>query len=485
MSKEITQLKPTSVWKYFYDLTQIPRPTHHARKAAEYIRGVGEKLGLETHMDEIGNVVIRKPASKGFEDRPMITLQGHCDMVPQKNNDVEHDFLTDPIEACIDGDYVRANHTTLGADNGIGVAMALAILEDDSLKHGPIEVLVTIDEEEGMVGANALQPGFLKGAYLLNLDSEVDGLLYIGCAGGVDINACLEYQPDTSVSQECVPMLITLKGLKGGHSGGDIHLGRGNANKLMFRFLKKAVEAFDLGLASMEGGTLRNAIPREAEALVTLEEDEVEDFINFLQEFEDLYNEEYKGIENHISLTCERANEKPKSLVPAEVRDNIINAIEACQNGAVSFIAEFPETVETSSNMASIRLGDGKFEVLFLTRSTSESRKEMLRSAIESTFLMIGANVEFDGDYNGWQPEPHSHVVEVMKEVFEECYGHEPKVMIMHAGLECGIIQGVMPDMQMISFGPTILHPHSPDEKVEIKTVENSYNFLVKSLERL
>lgn len=485
MSKEITQLKPTAVWKYFYDLTQIPRPTRHARKAAEYVKSVGEKLGLETHMDEVGNVVIRKPASKGLEDRPMVTLQGHCDMVPQKNNDVDHDFVNDPIDARIDGDFVRANNTTLGADNGIGVAMALAVLEDDTLKHGPLEVLVTIDEEEGMVGANALKPGFLKGDYLLNLDSEMDGLLYIGCAGGVDINVALEYKDETKVPEGGIPLEITLKGLRGGHSGGDIHLGRGNANKLMFRFLKKAVAAFDLELALMEGGSLRNAIPREATAVVVLAEDELEDFKNFVKEFEDLYNDEYKGIENHITLSCEQAKQAPQTVVPFEVRDNIINAIEACQNGAISFIAEFPDTVETSSNMASIRLGGGKFEVHFLTRSTSESRKEMLRSAIESTFLLIGASVEFDGDYNGWEPAPHSHVVEVMEEVFRESYGKEPQVMIMHAGLECGIIQGVMPNMEMISFGPTILHPHSPDEKVEIKTVENSYNFLLKSLERI
>ncbi len=485
MSKEITQLKPTAVWKYFYDLTQIPRPTHHAQKAAEYIKSVGEKLGLETHMDEVGNVVIRKPASKGFEDRPMVTLQGHCDMVPQKNSDVDHDFLKDPIDAHIDGNYVRANNTTLGADNGIGVAMALAVLEDDTLKHGPLEVLVTIDEEVGMVGANALKPGFLKGKYLLNLDSEMDGLLYIGCAGGVDVNVSMEYKGDETVMPNSIPLLISLKGLKGGHSGADIHLGRGNANKLMFRFLKKAVAAFDLELASMEGGTLRNAIPREAKAVVTLAEDELEDFKNFVKEWEDLYNEEYKGIEDRISLNCEIAEQMPDSIVPFEIRDNIINAIEACQNGAVSFIAEFPETVETSSNMAAVRLGGGKFEVHFLVRSTSESRKEMLRSAIESTFLIIGARVEFDGDYNGWNPEPHSHVVEVMEEVFREHYGREPQVMIMHAGLECGIIQGVMPDMEMISFGPTILYPHSPDEKVEIETVKNSFEFLVKSLERI
>lgn len=485
MSQSITQLSPQAVWGYFHELTQIPRPTGHAHKAAEYVRQFGLNLGLETTMDEVGNVVIRKPATPGFENRPMVTLQGHIDMVPQKNSDVKHDFLTDPIQTIIDGEWVRANNTTLGADNGIGVAMAMAILSDNTLKHGPLEVLVTMDEEVGMVGANGLKPGLLKGEILMNLDSELEGQLYIGCAGGVDINVALEYKDDVLAPQGMTPLKLTLKGLKGGHSGVDIHLGRGNANKLLIRFLKKAVAAFDLEIASLKGGSLRNAIPREAYSIILIEEEEKEEFISFVQEFEALYNKEYKEVENHIDFFCEELSEAPEHIVPAPIRDAIIHAVEACQNGAITYLTDFPDTVEASSNLASILLDKGKLEVTFLTRSSSESRKEMVRSSIESAFALIGAKVEFDADYNGWQPDAKSHVLDVMKRIYQKTFGNIPEIKVMHAGLECGIIQGVMPDMEMISFGPTILNPHSPDEKINIPTVEKTYKFLIRSLEEI
>lgn len=481
MAEEIKKLKPEAVWSYFYDLTQIPRPTGHAWEAASYVRSVGEKLGLETEMDEVGNVVIRKPAAPGYEDRPIVTLQGHVDMVPQKNGHVKHDFEKDPIETIIEGDWVRANETTLGADNGIGSAMALAILADNSLKHGPLEALFTMDEEVGMVGANGLKPGFIKGDILLNLDSELVDELYIGCAGGIDINVGMDYK-EVEAPADDVAVEISLSGLKGGHSGVDINLGRGNANKMMFRFLKKAVEEFDIELAGMEGGTLRNAIPREAKAVVTLLDSELDDFVEFVKEWENLFNAEYGRVENPIKFVCEKTT-KPALVIPEEIRDAVINAVEGCYNGAITFLVDYPGTVEASSNLASIRLGGGKFVATFLTRSSSETRKEMVASSIASVFELIGAKVEFDAAYCGWQPNPESHVLSVMRKVFHEINGKDPEIKVMHAGLETGIIQGVMPEMDMISFGPTILHPHSPDEKVSISTVAKTYDYLIRTLE--
>lgn len=482
MAAEIKKLQPEAVWTYFYDLTQIPRPTGKAWDAARYVKSVGEKLGLETDMDEVGNVVIRKPATPGYENRPIVTLQGHVDMVPQKNSHVQHDFEKDPIETIIDGDWVRANQTTLGADNGIGSAMALAIMADNTLKHGPLEALFTMDEEVGMVGANGLKPGFIKGDILLNLDSELVDELYIGCAGGIDINVEMGYKEVETPAGD-VAVVVSLSGLKGGHSGVDINLGRGNANKMMFRFLKKAVQEFDIELVSMEGGSLRNAIPREAKAIVTLQASEVDDFTGFVKEWESLFNSEYGRVENPIKFVCEKGIDRPSGVIPEEIRDSIINAVEACQNGPITFLVDYPGTVEASSNLASIRLGSGEFIATFLTRSSSETRKEMVASSIASAFEIIGAKVEFDAAYCGWQPNPESHVLSVMRKVFNEMNGRDPEIKVMHAGLETGIIQGVMPNMDMISFGPTILHPHSPDEKVSISTVAKTYDYLIRTLE--
>lgn len=485
MSDEIKKLKPEAIWRYFYDLTQIPRPTGQTKEVVEYVKNVGERLGLETKVDKVGNVLIKKPATPGYEDRKTVTLQAHVDMVPQKNSGVEHDFTKDPIQTYIDGDWVKAKDTTLGADNGIGVAMALSVLEDKELEHGPIEALLTIDEEVGMVGANAMEEGFANGDILINLDSELDGEIYIGCAGGIDINVSLDYQDQVPVAEDEIPVRITLKGLKGGHSGVEIHLGRGNANKLLFRFLKKAVEQLPISVADIKGGSLRNAIPREAEALVTVPAEDYEKLVSLVSDFEELYNKEYSGIESQIYFKAEKCNTQPKTVVPEEILDNVINAVEACQNGVITYLNDFPGVVEASSNLASISLGGGELRVTFLTRSSSESRKEMVASSIESAFSLIGAKVEFDAAYNGWQPNIHSHILGVMLEAAKEVYGKEPEVKVMHAGLECGILQGVMPKTEMISVGPTILHPHSPDEKVEISTVQNAWNLLIKTLKTI
>ena len=486
MAEEIKRLAPQAVWGYFYDLTQIPRPTGHTKQVTEYLKAFGAKHGLETHQDEVGNVLIRKPATPGYEGRKAIVLQAHVDMVPQKNACVAHDFLTDPIDAYIDGEWVTARDTTLGADNGMGVALAMAALTDDTLKHGPLEALFTIDEEVGMDGAVALKPGFLQGSILINGDSEEEGRLFVGCAGGVDMNISFHYREDEPAPEGHVVLRITLTGLKGGHSGVDIHLGRANANKLLFRFLKQAVSHCGLRLATVEGGSLRNAIPREAVAVVTVPADRVADVEKLISEHQALYRSEYKGIEGEISFTAERIADVPASLVPEEIQDDLINAIEGCQNGVISMLHDFPGTVESSSNLAKVKTeAGGRIDIKILVRSSSESRREALYSSLESIFSLAGAKVEYSNPYGGWQPNIDSPILRTMESTYESLFGRKPEVTVMHAGLECGIIQEAYPDMDMISFGPDIKHPHSPDEAVGIASVEKTWRLLKATLEAI
>jgi len=486
MAEEIKRLAPQAVWGYFYDLTQIPRPTGHTKQVTEYLKAFGAKHGLETHQDEVGNVLIRKPATPGYEGRKAVVLQAHVDIVPQKNASVAHDFLTDPIDAYIDGEWVTARDTTLGADNGMGVALAMAALTDDTLKHGPLEALFTIDEEVGMDGAVALKPGFLQGSILINGDSEEEGRLFVGCAGGVDMNISFHYREDEPAPEGHVALRITLTGLKGGHSGVDIHLGRANANKLLFRFLKQAVSHCGLRLATVEGGSLRNAIPREAVAVVTVPADRVADVEKLISEHQALYRSEYKGIEGEISFTAERIADVPASLVPEEIQDDLINAIEGCQNGVISMLHDFPGTVESSSNLAKVKTeAGGRIDIKILVRSSSESRREALYSSLESIFSLAGAKVEYFNPYGGWQPNIDSPILRTMESTYESLFGRKPEVTVMHAGLECGIIQEAYPDMDMISFGPDIKHPHSPDEAVGIASVEKTWRLLKATLEAI
>lgn len=482
MTQDIRSLTPKAVWGYFYDLTQIPRPTGQTLEAQEYVVQIGHRLGLPTERDAVGNIIIRKPATKGFEARPIVTLQAHLDMVPQANKGTQHDFATDPIAAYEDGGWVKARGTTLGADNGIGVAYALAVLADKTLNHGPIEALFTIDEEVGMVGANGLQAGFSRGDILINLDSEDEYELFIGCAGGLDVEATLEYKDETPMPEGDIAVKISLTGLKGGHSGLDINLGRANANKLMNRLLKEAIQGYGARLSSFEGGSLRNAIPREAFAIVTVPEDEADSLWELGSDYLDTIRREYEGIEDGITLTLERTD-SPTTVIPEEIQDGVINAIEGCINGPMSMLTSFPGIVESSTNMARIRFGGGQFEAYFLVRSSLESRKYQVASAIESVMLLCGAKVRFDGAYNGWAPNAHSPILGVMKQAYKDVLGIDAAVKVIHAGLECGIIQGVMPEMDMISIGPNIRHPHSPDEKVEIASVEKTWRVLVRTLE--
>lgn len=482
---EILNLDPERVWNHFYSLTQIPRPTGQMEEVTRFIMEFGKALNLETKQDGTGNVVIRKPASKGYESSKGVILQSHLDMVPQKNADVKHDFAADPIETYIDGEWVKARDTTLGADNGIGCAMMMAVLEDDSLQHPTLEAFFTIDEEVGMDGANGLEKGFLEGAMMLNLDTEEDGELCIGCAGGRDVNVSFRFQPDKEIDKGDVAYKVSLQGLKGGHSGIQIHLGRANANKLMNRFLKDVVANYEARIATIQGGSLRNAIPRESFVVLTIPEQLSDDLIDLVDEYESLFREDFTGIEEGISFKAERTD-MPDALLPEEVQDDIINAVEGCLNGVISYLADFPGVVESSLNLALVHSSGDSVDIKLLVRSSSESRKNWICSSVESLFHLAGAKVEFGGDYPGWQPNAASELLHTMEKIYLEKYYKRPEVVVIHAGLECGIIQSnVEQDLDIVSFGPTITGAHSPDEAVQIETVGKCYDYLVETLENL
>lgn len=483
MSNEIAKLSPQGLWESFYKLTQIPRPSKKEGKAIDFIEEFGQSLGLETIRDEVGNVIIRKPATAGMENRKGVILQGHIDMVPQKNSDKVHNFETDPIETLIEDGWVTANGTTLGADNGIGVAAAMAVLQANDLEHGPVEALITMDEEAGMTGANALKPGLLQGDILLNMDSEDEGELYVGCAGGTDANVEFKYTEEV-VPEGSVAFKLSLTGLKGGHSGLDINRGRGNANKLMFRFLKFAVASLDARLASIDGGSLRNAIPREAFAVVTVPAENADELIEALEEFEEIYKAEYKGVETAIAFSAEKVD-LPSALINEVVQDDLINAVQACPNGVVRFSADMEGLVETSTNLAIVKSSNGSVEVKCLLRSSVDTAKEDLESSIESTFRLAGADIVFGGQYPGWKPNMDSPILKTMQEVYNNKWGKIPEIKAIHAGLECGILGSAYPHWDMISFGPTIRFPHSPDEKVNIETVSLFWDYLVETLKNI
>ncbi|WP_297329577.1 aminoacyl-histidine dipeptidase [uncultured Bacteroides sp.] len=478
----ILQLDPQNVWKHFYSLTQIPRPSGHMDKITAFLLHFGKELGLESFVDEVGNVIIRKPATPGMENRKGVILQSHMDMVPQKNNDTIHDFTKDPIETYIDGEWVKAKGTTLGADNGLGVAAIMAVLEDKNLKHGPLEALITKDEETGMYGAFGLKPGTLEGEILLNLDSEDEGELYIGCAGGIDITATLEYKEEETIAG-FVARKITLKGLRGGHSGLEINQGHGNANKLLARVLHDLLIEFDSQLADFEGGNMRNAIPREAHATMVFNPEDMDGLEDYIKEYEAQLNAEYASIESNITLKIEEVS-VPASVVPTAIQDNMINVLMACQNGVMRMIPTVPDTVETSSNLAIVIIEGGKAEIRILARSSCDTMKDFLADSLSACFAMAGMKVELSGGYSGWQPNVDSPILHAMKLSYQQQFGVEPAVKVIHAGLECGIIGANCPGLDMISFGPTLRSPHSPDERALIPTVTKFYDFLVATLEQ-
>ena len=426
---------------------------------------------------------MRKPATPGMENRKTTILQAHMDMVPQKDKDSTHDFVNDPIQTYIDGDWVRAKGTTLGADNGLGVAAIMAIMEATDLKHGPLEALITADEETGMFGANALPEGKLEGEILLNLDTEEDDELIIGSAGGVDITATLDYKSVES-DKEDVAVKVVIKGLKGGHSGLEICEGRGNANKMMARIVRDAIADDDACLATWHGGNMRNAIPREAEVVLTLPKENKEDLVALVAEYKTIFNDEFKGIENEITVLVEDVD-LPAEVVPEEIQDNLVDAIYAAHNGVWRYIPSIPNIVETSSNLAIVDIEGGKAAVKILARSSSESVKEEISRSLESCFNMAGMKVEFSGEYGGWNPNTESELIKVMQGLYKELFNEEPKVQVVHAGLECSIILSKYPGLDICSFGPTLRSPHTPNERAYWPSAAKFWALLTRTLEEI
>ena len=479
---EIKNLQPVAIWKNFDLLTQVPRPSGHLEKVQKFLLDWAKEKGVEAFKDEAGNILMYKAASPGMEDCKIVTLQGHMDMVPQKTSDSNHNFETDPIETWIDGEWVKAKKTTLGADDGMAVATIMAIMEDDTIKHGPLEGFITADEESTMGGVNNMRSDLLKGEILLNLDNETEGEMVIGSAGGVNLTASLEYK-EIETEADDAAVKVVLGGLLGGHSGLEINEGRGNANKMMARLVQDAIANFEACLSSWKGGNMRNAIPREAEVVLTLPKENVEAFKEVVAEWKETFEGEYGFIEKAMTLTVEDV-EKPANIVPEEVQDNLVNAICACHNGVLRFIPEVPSIVETSSNLAIVEIGEGKAWCKVLIRSSRDSMRECCAETIESAFSMAGMKVELSGDYPAWQPNPQSEIVELMKNVYRELFNTENKVQVIHAGLECGVIGAKYPKMDMVSFGPTLRSPHTPNERCLIPSVDKYYKFVLTTLER-
>ena len=477
---EITKLDPQCIWKNFYALTQVPRPSGHLEKIQQFLLDFGKQVGVEAFKDPAENIVFRKPATPGMENRKGVILQAHMDMVPQKTPDSPHHFETDAIQPWIDGEWVKATNTTLGADNGLGVAAIMAVMEDKSLVHGPVEALITADEETHMVGVNNLPSGELHGDILLNLDTELWGEFVIGSAGGVDVTATLDYQEvDTDPTDAAVK--VTLQGLRGGHSGLEIQEGRGNANKMMVRFVREAIEETEARLASWHGGNMRNAIPFKAEVVLTLPKENVEALKELAADWLTDFQEEYAPIEKNIQLTVEEVA-TPAKQVPVELQDNLINVIYACHNGVFRMIPHYLDVVETSSNLAIIDIAEGKTAMKILVRSSREDMKENLVKTLESCFNMAGMKVEATGDYAGWDPNPDSEILGLLLKEYKELFGKDGVVQVVHAGLECSVILGKYPHLDVVSLGPTLESPHTTTERALISTVEPFWQLLKKTL---
>jgi dipeptidase D len=484
MSQEIRNLEPKPLWNKFADLNAVPRPSKKEVRVIEFIKNFGTSLGLETFEDEIRNVIIRKPATPGMENRKPIVLQGHLDMVHQKNNDTTFDFDTQGIDMYVDGDWVRARGTTLGADNGLGVAMIMAILESTTIKHPAIEALFTIDEETGMTGALNLKGGVLQGEILLNMDTEEDDEIDIGCAGGIDVTATRGYAEEET-PEGSVGYTITVKGLQGGHSGMDIHKGLGNANKLMNRLLFDGFENFGLQIAEISGGSLRNAIPRESIANVIIAEMYDEAFVFDMQEVIGDIKTEFKTTEPNLTIEIVKNDLVPTKVMDLGVQEGLLRAIYAAHNGVYRMSADMEDLVETSNNIARVIVKDGHISIQNLTRSSVETSKMDLANALRSAYELFGCEVEFGGSYPGWTPNVNSEILEVLTSIYERQNGEQPKVVACHAGLECGILGTNYPNMDMISFGPTIHGAHSPDERASITSSQKFWKFVIEILENI
>lgn len=483
MLKSIRTLEPKALWNHFADLNSVPRASKKEEQVIAFMEAFGKKLGLDTVVDTAGNVIIKKPASKGMENRTTIVLQSHLDMVHQKNADTDFDFAKEGIKMVLDGDWVHADGTTLGADNGIGVAAIMSLLSSSDIPHPPLEALFTIDEETGMTGAMALQGGMLEGKIMLNLDTEDDDELTIGCAGGVDVTATGVY-PAEDVPDGMSSFRIGIRGLTGGHSGMDIHKGRGNANKLMNRLLYQADQKLGLRIARIDGGSLRNAIPRESFATVLIPDSQEGPFRQWIAAQQAILQEEHHTTDPGLNVVVEAA-ESPFQVLGEDFQYDLLRACYACPNGIYRMSPDIPGLVQTSNNLARVLVEDGSYTIMCLTRSSVESEKFDLAEAIRSTFELIGADVAFDGSYPGWTPRPEAKIVKLMADLYRKRYKAEPKVNACHAGLECGILGTNYPKMEMISFGPNIRGAHSPDEKVQVSSVQKFWGFLLETLEKV
>lgn len=482
MNQEIRQLEPKVLWNNFADLNAVPRPSKKEERVIEFVKAFGNRLNLPTLVDEVGNVIIKKPASKGMESMETVVLQSHLDMVHQKNAATNFDFSTQGIEMFVEADWVKAKGTTLGADNGIGVSAIMALLESKDIAHPALEALFTIDEETGMTGALALKGGLLNGKIMLNLDTEDDKELTIGCAGGVDVTASGSYEQVNSKYN--YGLKLSIKGLTGGHSGMDIHKGRGNANKLMNRLLMHLTKTFSIEIAGIDGGSLRNAIPRESVADITIAADKTEMVKNAVKQFEAILKAEYQTTDPNLIIIAENIA-PPSKVLPPAFQNSLLRSVYACPNGIYRMSPDIADLVQTSNNIARVLVKDGTYQIQCLTRSSVDSEKTDLQDAIIATFELTGAKVNTAGSYPGWTPKPSSPIVKLMSELHQERYNEPAKVAACHAGLECGILGTNYPDMQMISFGPNITGAHSPDEKVQISSVQKFWGFLLETLKRI
>lgn len=482
MSDEIRALEPTAVWNHFADLNQVPRPSKQEERVIEFMRSFGESLGLATQVDAVGNVIIRKPASLGMEDRTPVVLQSHLDMVHQKNAATDFDFLTQGIEMFIEGDWVKARGTTLGADNGMGVASIMAILASDEIEHPALEALFTIDEETGMTGAQGLEPGLLTGKILLNLDTEEDNELTIGCAGGCNVTSDGSYVPEPTPAGKAYRLGV--RGLTGGHSGVDIHLGRGNANKLMNQLLSGAALACDLRVASIDGGGLRNAIPRESFAVVVVPESAADEFETLVRASAETIKVAHAATDPDAEILLEEVP-LPDDVIPREFQKNLLATVHACPCGVYRMSPNIEGLVQTSNNLARVQVGDGKVYIGCLTRSSVNSERDELAAAIKANFEVLCDDVQVTDPYPGWPPAPSSAIVTLMSDLYGELFEDEAHVAACHAGLECGIVGRHYPDMDMISFGPNIRGAHSPDERVQISSVQKFWKYLLETLRRI
>lgn len=483
MSQAVAQLEPRALWSQFAALNAIPRPSKHEERVVEWVLTFGKSRGLETLQDEVGNVLIKKPATPGMESRTTVVLQSHLDMVCQKNNDTDFDFMTEGIRMLIDGDWVKADGTTLGADNGIGVATILALLDSSDLQHPPLEALFTIDEETGMTGALGLKGGFLSGKILLNLDTEDDDEISIGCAGGVDVTSTCTYLAERVV-ENAAGMQLKVKGGSGGHSGMDIHKGLANANKVMNRLLLAASDQVDFRISTVNGGGLRNAIPRESTVVLAMSPDDREGFQTALEAYFTGIQAEYATTDPELAIAFEPV-EAPLTAMPESMQEALLLAIQACPIGIHRMSPDLADLVQTSNNLARVEIGGGSITIQCLCRSSVDTEKWDHARSIQAAFALAGLDTEFSGSYPGWTPNPSSSIVSVMKDLYVERYNEEPRVLACHAGLECGILGTNYPDMDMVSFGPNIRGAHSPDERVQISSVQKYWDYLLDALTRI